>query len=85
MGEWIAKKNLLGDNVDIVLYDCEEQFWLMLLDKGPHNVDVSFETHGPKAMLLLGGIGMKNCSILVVAHIVFGMISLLHTFLHAHY
>ncbi len=48
-------------------------------------MDVSFETHGPKAMLLLGGIGMKNYSILVVAHITFGMISLLHTFSHTCY
>lgn len=37
------------------------------------------ETHGPRVMLL-GGNGMKNCNILVIAHIAFKIISLLHFF-----
>jgi hypothetical protein len=40
------------------------------------------ETHGLHAMLLLKGIGMKNCKVLATSHIVFRMINLLHMFSH---
>jgi hypothetical protein len=42
-GEWIINNLLPCDNVAIVLDDCEEQLWFMLIDETPHSVDVSFK------------------------------------------
>jgi len=41
-GEWIADNLCPSDNIVVVSND-DEHFWLMLVDKGPHKVDDSFE------------------------------------------
>ncbi len=40
--EWIVDNLCPDDNIIIVSHD-DEHFWLMLVDKGSHSVDVSFE------------------------------------------
>ncbi len=42
-GKWIVDNLLLCDNVAIVSDDHEKQSLLMLVGKGPHSLDVSFE------------------------------------------
>ncbi len=52
----------------------------MLVDKGPHTVEKSFENGWgntwTEGIVVIRGIGMTNCNALVVAHTIFEMISL---------
>jgi Rps23 Pro-64 3,4-dihydroxylase Tpa1-like proline 4-hydroxylase len=40
-GEWIANNLLPSDNVIVPTYTIDP-FWLMLVDKGPHFVELDF-------------------------------------------
>jgi hypothetical protein len=83
--KWIADNLRLGDNIIIVSHD-DEHFWLMLMDKGPHSVDVSFEDDGRifglKVMLSYDNTGMKNYNVLVATLTFSEMTSLKHLSFH---